>query len=222
MCGTVPLIALRPLQNTPFIDDWTYAWSVEHLLTDRRGTGIGLVQQRERGSCPLGRTLQLAVRVLLFSALRFSTWAASLLALLRLHSSPPRTRGRRAGRRADRHRPAWLVSHLLHPLIHLHDRRAVLDRCDLVLPDAGPGKPGEGRRRLSSGRSCSRPSRSAFERWVSSLSARWCLTLVVHPNWKDQRLWRLSVAVMPILGVFPAATPCAQVPYRASRGPHLD
>ena len=34
------------------------------------------------------------------------------------------------------------------------------------------------------------------------LAGALCLTLVVHPNWKDQRLWRLSVAVMPILGVF--------------------
>ena len=25
---------LRPLQNLPFVDDWSYAWSVEHLLKD--------------------------------------------------------------------------------------------------------------------------------------------------------------------------------------------
>ena len=30
------LLVLRPLQNLPFIDDWTYAWSVEYLLETRQ------------------------------------------------------------------------------------------------------------------------------------------------------------------------------------------
>src|SRR5689334_17860805 len=25
-------VLLRPFQNTPFVDDWAYAWPVEHLL----------------------------------------------------------------------------------------------------------------------------------------------------------------------------------------------
>jgi hypothetical protein len=29
----IPALLLRPFQNTPFIDDWVYAWPVEHLLT---------------------------------------------------------------------------------------------------------------------------------------------------------------------------------------------
>ena len=31
---SAPLVALRPLQNTPFVDDWVYAWAVEHLLSN--------------------------------------------------------------------------------------------------------------------------------------------------------------------------------------------
>jgi hypothetical protein len=31
LISALPLVALRPLQNAPFIDDWAYAWSVEHL-----------------------------------------------------------------------------------------------------------------------------------------------------------------------------------------------
>jgi len=29
---TIPVLILRPFQNTPFSDDWVYGWSVEHLL----------------------------------------------------------------------------------------------------------------------------------------------------------------------------------------------
>src|ERR1041385_8133118 len=32
LMSAVPLVALRPLQNAPFVDDWVYAWSIEHLL----------------------------------------------------------------------------------------------------------------------------------------------------------------------------------------------
>ena len=32
LSATVPLLLLAPLHDTPFIDDWTYAWSVETLL----------------------------------------------------------------------------------------------------------------------------------------------------------------------------------------------
>ena len=31
-CAALPAVILGPFQNTPFIDDWTYAWSVEWLL----------------------------------------------------------------------------------------------------------------------------------------------------------------------------------------------
>ena len=36
LAGLVALAALRPLQDVPFVDDWTYAWSVEHLLQTGR------------------------------------------------------------------------------------------------------------------------------------------------------------------------------------------
>ena len=32
ICGATVTLMLRPFQNTPFIDDWAYAWSVEQLL----------------------------------------------------------------------------------------------------------------------------------------------------------------------------------------------
>ena len=35
-CGALLAVALRPFQNTPFIDDWVYAWSVVELLEHGR------------------------------------------------------------------------------------------------------------------------------------------------------------------------------------------
>ena len=32
ICAVLIAALLRPFQNTPFVDDWAYAWSVEHLL----------------------------------------------------------------------------------------------------------------------------------------------------------------------------------------------
>jgi 4-amino-4-deoxy-L-arabinose transferase-like glycosyltransferase len=32
-CGAVLALVVHPFQNLPFIDDWTYAWSVDRLLT---------------------------------------------------------------------------------------------------------------------------------------------------------------------------------------------
>ena len=32
LAATAVALILRPFQNTPFVDDWTYAWSVQWLL----------------------------------------------------------------------------------------------------------------------------------------------------------------------------------------------
>ena len=81
LISAVPLVALRPLQNAPFLDDWTYAWSVERLL--RVGelrfldwAGSQNVAQVLWGSlfcAPFGFS---------FTVLRLSTWVASVLALV--------------------------------------------------------------------------------------------------------------------------------------------
>jgi Dolichyl-phosphate-mannose-protein mannosyltransferase len=77
----VPLVALRPLQNTPFIDDWTYAWSVERLLQ----TGTLEVLDWSVSLNPahvLWGALFCAPFGFSFTALRLSTWVLSLLGLL--------------------------------------------------------------------------------------------------------------------------------------------
>lgn len=80
----VPLVALRPLQDTPFVDDWVYAWAVEHLLHTGRlkildwsvSQNVAQVLWGALFCLPLGFS---------FTALRLSTWVASLLGLLGLH-----------------------------------------------------------------------------------------------------------------------------------------
>jgi Dolichyl-phosphate-mannose-protein mannosyltransferase len=80
-----PLVALRPLQDAPFIDDWTYAWSVEHLLRTGRlkildwsvSLNVAQVLWGALFCIPFGFS---------FTALRVSTWVASLLGLLGLYA----------------------------------------------------------------------------------------------------------------------------------------
>jgi hypothetical protein len=84
LMSAAPLIALRPLQNTPFIDDWVYAWAVEHLLRTGElkildwsvSQNVAHVLWGALFCVPFGFS---------FTALRFSTWVASLLGLLGLH-----------------------------------------------------------------------------------------------------------------------------------------
>jgi hypothetical protein len=76
----VPLVALRPLQNAPFIDDWTYAWSVERVgelrfLDWSVSQNVAQVLWGALFCAPFGFS---------FTALRLSTWVASLGALLGL------------------------------------------------------------------------------------------------------------------------------------------
>jgi len=80
----VPLVTLRPLQDTPFVDDWVYAWAVEHLLRTGQlkildwsvSQNVAHVLWGALFCLPLGFS---------FTALRLSTWVASLLGLLGLH-----------------------------------------------------------------------------------------------------------------------------------------
>ncbi|HEX7786871.1 MAG TPA: glycosyltransferase family 39 protein, partial [Methylomirabilota bacterium] len=79
-----PLALLRPLQDTPFVDDWVYAWAVEHLLRTGElrildwsvSQNVAQVLWGALFCLPLGFS---------FTALRLSTWVASLLGLLGLH-----------------------------------------------------------------------------------------------------------------------------------------
>jgi hypothetical protein len=78
------LLALRPLQNTPFIDDWTYAWSVERLLTH------GDLKILDWSSNP--NVMQVLWGALFclpfgfsFTALRTSTWVLAVSCLCGLY-----------------------------------------------------------------------------------------------------------------------------------------
>ncbi|MGH7334839.1 MAG: glycosyltransferase family 39 protein [Candidatus Rokuibacteriota bacterium] len=81
----MPLVALRPLQNAPFIDDWTYAWSVEHLLRTGElkildwsvSLNVAHVLWGALFCAPFGFS---------FTALRLSTWVTSLGGLLGLYT----------------------------------------------------------------------------------------------------------------------------------------
>lgn len=81
---TIPLAALRPLQNIPFADDWTYAWPVENLLESGTlrildwSTSINVAQVLWGAlfSLPFGFS---------FTALRLSTWVLSVAALAGLY-----------------------------------------------------------------------------------------------------------------------------------------
>lgn len=78
------LLALRPLQDTPFVDDWAYAWSVERLLTH------GDLKILDWSSNPnvvqvLWGTLFCLPFGFSFTALRASTWVLALTCLCGLY-----------------------------------------------------------------------------------------------------------------------------------------
>ena len=85
LMSAAPLVALRPLQNAPFIDDWAYAWSVEHLLQTGQleildwsvSLNVVHVLWGALFCVPFGFS---------FTALRLSTWVLSLLGLLGLYA----------------------------------------------------------------------------------------------------------------------------------------
>jgi hypothetical protein len=84
LVALVIALALRPFQNTPFIDDWVYSWSVQHLLETGEFlfpelVGNPIVTQVLWGalfSLPFGFSL---------GALRVSTWVLGVLAVCALY-----------------------------------------------------------------------------------------------------------------------------------------
>src|SRR5437016_4135088 len=77
---TIPILLLRPFQNTPFVDDWVYGWAVENLLRTGQlrildnSTSVNPVQ------IPWGAIFCLPAGFS-FTALRLSTWVLSALGL---------------------------------------------------------------------------------------------------------------------------------------------
>ena len=82
--SAIPVLVLRPFQDTPFIDDWVYAWSVEHLLRTGElrfldiSTSINLAQV-------FWGTLFCLPFGFSFPALRVSTWSLAVFGLCGLY-----------------------------------------------------------------------------------------------------------------------------------------
>ena len=74
-------LVLRPFQNAPVVDDWVYAWSVEHLLATRRFEVLDL-----SANLILAQTLWGAIFCapfgFSFAALRLSTWVLSCASII--------------------------------------------------------------------------------------------------------------------------------------------
>lgn len=85
LISAVPLVALRPLQNAPFIDDWAYAWSVEHLMHTGELEILDWAVSQNVAQVLWG-ALFCAPFGFSFTALRLSTWVASLCGLLGLYT----------------------------------------------------------------------------------------------------------------------------------------
>jgi hypothetical protein len=81
--AALPLVLLHPLQDAPFVDDWTYAFSVEHLL--RHGE-LRLLEWASNWN--VAHVLWGALFCLpfgfSFAALRVSTWALAAFTLVAL------------------------------------------------------------------------------------------------------------------------------------------
>ena len=84
LCGVVAALVLRPFQDTPFVDDWVYAWSVQHLLA---GDGLKILDWSSNPNFAhvLWGALFCLPGGFSFVALRISTWVAGLLGLCALH-----------------------------------------------------------------------------------------------------------------------------------------
>jgi len=83
-CGIVAALVLRPFQDTPFVDDWVYAWSVQELLG---GAGLRILDWSSHPNFAhvIWGALFCVPFGFSFTALRVSTWVAALLALCALH-----------------------------------------------------------------------------------------------------------------------------------------
>ena len=83
-CGAVLALLLRPFQDTPFIDDWVYAWSVQRLL-DGHGLAVLDWSSHPDFAHVLWGALFCLPSGFSFAALRVSTWVAALLGLCGFH-----------------------------------------------------------------------------------------------------------------------------------------
>ena len=84
LCGALVALLVRPFQDTPFVDDWVYAWSVQRLL-DGHGLQILDWSSHPNFAHILWGALFCVPFGFSFVALRVSTWVAALLALCALH-----------------------------------------------------------------------------------------------------------------------------------------
>ena len=83
LISVLPIIILRPFQNTPFIDDWSFAWPVQRLLQH------GDIKFLEYSHANIVQIIWGALFCIpfgfSFTALRVSTWVASVACLLGLY-----------------------------------------------------------------------------------------------------------------------------------------
>jgi hypothetical protein len=77
-------VALRPFQNTPYIDDWNYAWSVERLLATGRLEFIDFSAQVNPVQIVWGWLFTLPFGFS-FTALRWSSWTLAVAAACGLY-----------------------------------------------------------------------------------------------------------------------------------------
>jgi hypothetical protein len=85
LMAAVPLVVLRPLQDAPLIDDWAFAWSVEHLLRTGELKILDWSVSLNVAQVLWGALFCLPVGFS-FTALRFSTWVVSLVGLFGLYA----------------------------------------------------------------------------------------------------------------------------------------
>lgn len=83
--SAAPLVALRPMQNAPFVDDWTYAWAVEHLLQTGELRILDWSVSLNAAQVLWGALFCVPFGFS-FTALRLSTWVLSLLGLFGLYA----------------------------------------------------------------------------------------------------------------------------------------
>ena len=81
---TTAALILQPFQNAPFVDDWVYAWSVEHLL---KAGELKILEYSGAINLPqvLWATLFTFPYGFSFSALRVSTFVLAILSLSGLY-----------------------------------------------------------------------------------------------------------------------------------------
>src|SRR5262245_12493270 len=89
-CAAIAIVAvliaavLRPFQNTPFIDDWAYSWSVQHLLDTHELLFPEIVGNADASQVVWGALFCLPYGFSL-ATLRLSTWVLGVLALWALY-----------------------------------------------------------------------------------------------------------------------------------------